>query len=173
MPCTWTGHHWNRGKLRANRWEMYLRGAPNSNRNTVVIWKAKNFTVHSVVRWVDTQLPRHPKLKAFYKSISPRHFFNGDWDIGGSCDNTSPPVKGGSGVHLDRLEDADAEGAVRGTGVRLLDVTALSRLRYEGHISRYSIKATHGVQDCLHGCTGAFPACPTPGTRSLRPSYSL
>ncbi|KAL5678276.1 hypothetical protein ACJX0J_014407, partial [Zea mays] len=105
----------HRGKMRANRWEMYLRGTPNSNRNTTVIWKAKNFTVHSVV----------------------------------SCDNTSPLAKGGSGVHLDRSEDADAEGAVRGTGVRLLDVTALSRLRDEGHISRYNIKATPGVQDCL------------------------
>nr|ACF79253.1 unknown [Zea mays] len=152
-----TGHHWNRGKLRANRWEMYLGGAPNSDRNTAVIWKAKNFTVHSVVRWVDTQLPRHPKLKAFYRSISPRHFFNGDWDTGGSCDNTSPLAKGGSGVHLDRSEDADAEGAVRGTGVRLLDVTALSRLRDEGHISRYSIKATSGVQDCLHWCLPGVP----------------
>ncbi|KAL5647301.1 hypothetical protein ACJX0J_041656, partial [Zea mays] len=48
-----TGHHWNRGKLRANRCEMYLGGAPNNDRNTGFIWKAKNFTVHSVVRWVD------------------------------------------------------------------------------------------------------------------------
>ncbi|KAL5647302.1 hypothetical protein ACJX0J_041657, partial [Zea mays] len=61
-----TDHHWNRGKLRANRWEMYLSRAPNSDSNTVVIWKAKNFTVHNVVRWVDAQLPHHPKLKAFY-----------------------------------------------------------------------------------------------------------
>jgi hypothetical protein len=149
---------------------MYLRGAPNSNRNTAVIWKAKNFTVHSVVRWVDTQLPRLPKLKAFYKSISPRHFFNGDWDTGGSCDNTSPPVKGGSGVHLDRSEDADAESAVRGTEVRLLDVTAMSRLRDEGHISRYSIKATPGVQNCLHWC---LPGVPSTWNKILRPSYSL
>nr|CAB3481148.1 unnamed protein product [Digitaria exilis] len=151
-----TGHHWNRGKLRANKWEMYLGGAPNKNRNIAVIWKAKNFTIHSVVKWLDAQLPHHPQLKVFYRSISPRHFFNGDWNTGGRCDNTNPLAKG-SGIHLNHSEDTDAEGAVRGTRIKLLDVTALSRLRDEGHISRYSIKATPGVQDCLHWCLPGVP----------------
>ncbi|KAF7021054.1 hypothetical protein CFC21_034065 [Triticum aestivum] len=151
-----TGHHWNRGKLRANKWEMYVSGSPNRNKNIAAIWKAKNFTIHSVVKWLDAQLPRHPHLKAFYRSISPRHFFNGDWDTGGRCDSTSPLAKG-SGISLNRSEDTDAEGAVMGTRVRLLDVTALSRLRDEGHISRYSIKATQGIQDCLHWCLPGVP----------------
>jgi hypothetical protein len=105
-----TGHHWNQGKLRANRWEMYLGGAPNNDRNTAVIWKAKNFTVHSIVRWVDAQLPHHPKLKAFYRLILPRHFFNGDWDTRGSCNNTNPLAKGSSiasiltSLHLVQIE---------------------------------------------------------------------
>ncbi|XP_048561869.1 protein trichome birefringence-like 14 isoform X2 [Triticum urartu] len=151
-----TGHHWNRGKLRANKWEMYVGGSPNRNKNIAAIWKAKNFTIHSVVKWLDAQLPRHPHLKAFYRSISPRHFFNGDWDTGGRCDSMSPLAKG-SGISLNRSEDTDAEGAVMGTRVRLLDVTALSRLRDEGHISRYSIKATQGIQDCLHWCLPGVP----------------
>jgi hypothetical protein len=46
---------------------------------------------------------------------------------------------------------------VRGTRIKFLDVTALSRLRDEGHISRYSIKATAGVQDCLHRCLPGVP----------------
>lgn len=151
-----TGHHWNRGKLRANKWEMYLGGVPNNNRKIAVIWKAKNFTIHSVVKWLDTQLPHHPHLKAFYRSISPRHFFNGDWNTGGSCDSTSPLAKG-SGIFQNHSDDADAEGAVMGTRVKLLDITALSRLRDEGHISRYSIKATQGIQDCLHWCLPGVP----------------
>jgi hypothetical protein len=46
-----TGHPWNRGKLKANKWEMYLGGAPNNNKNIAAIWKVKNFTVqcHQVV----------------------------------------------------------------------------------------------------------------------------
>lgn len=84
------GHHWNRGKLKANRWVMYVGGVPNTNRKIAEIGGTKNFTIYSVVKWLDSQLPHHPKLKAFLMTISPRHFFHGDWDSGGSCDNTTP-----------------------------------------------------------------------------------
>ncbi|XP_071675999.1 protein trichome birefringence-like 14 isoform X2 [Lolium perenne] len=151
-----TGHHWNRGKLKANKWEMYVSGAPNVNGKIAVIWKAKNFTVHSVMKWLDGQLPSYPHLKVFYRSLSPRHFFNGEWNTGGTCDNKAPLSKGNT-VFQNRSEDADAEGAVRGTRIKLLDITALSRLRDEGHISRYSIRGTTGVQDCLHWCLPGVP----------------
>ncbi|CAA0836850.1 Protein trichome birefringence-like 16 [Striga hermonthica] len=151
-----TGHHWNRGKLKANKWVMYVGGAPNTNRRIAEIAGAKNFTVHSIVKWVDSQLPLYPSLKAFFRSISPRHFFNGDWNTGGTCDNTTP-LSGGKEVSKDDSSDPDAADAVRGTNVRLLDITALSELRDEGHISRYSIRATPGMQDCLHWCMPGVP----------------
>ncbi|MQL76315.1 hypothetical protein Taro_008705 [Colocasia esculenta] len=138
-----TGHHWNRGKLNANRWEMYVSGMPLRNRKLAEIGNAKNFTIYSVVKWLDSQLPHHPQLKAFFRSISPRHFVNGDWNTGGSCDNNTPLFQG-SQVSQDGSSDTVAEGAVRGTKVKLLDITALSQLRDEGHISKYSIKATSG-----------------------------
>ncbi|XP_060188293.1 protein trichome birefringence-like 14 [Lycium barbarum] len=151
-----TGHHWNRGKLNANRWVMYVGGVPNTNRKIADIAGAKNFTMHSIIKWVDSQLPKYPGLKAFYRSISPRHFFNGDWNSGGTCDNTTP-LSGGKEVVQDESSDAGAARAVKGTGVKLLDITALSQLRDEGHISRYSIKSTPGVQDCLHWCLPGVP----------------
>ncbi|XP_016468747.2 protein trichome birefringence-like 14 [Nicotiana tabacum] len=151
-----TGHHWNRGKLKANRWVMYVNGFPNTNRKIATIGGAKNFTIHSIVNWVNSQLQKHPRLKAFYRSISPRHFFNGEWNTGGTCDNTTP-LSEGKEVLQDESSDPDAAAAVRGTAVKLLDVTALSQLRDEGHISRYSIKATPGVQDCLHWCLPGVP----------------
>lgn len=64
----------------ANFWEMYVGGKPNTDRKRAVIWNAKNFTVHSIVKWLDSQLPRFPRLKAFFRTISPRHFVNGDWN---------------------------------------------------------------------------------------------
>ncbi|KAL3625291.1 hypothetical protein CASFOL_030745 [Castilleja foliolosa] len=149
-----TGHHWNRGKLNANRWIMYVNGVPNRNRKTLDIAGAKNFTVYSIVKWVDSQLPLYPGLKAFLRSISPRHFFNGDWNTGGTCDDTTPR---GKEVVEDESSDPLAAGAVRGTNVKYLDITGLSELRDEGHISRYSIKATPGVQDCLHWCMPGIP----------------
>ncbi|KAK4343342.1 hypothetical protein RND71_036436 [Anisodus tanguticus] len=151
-----TGHHWNRGKLKANRWVMYVGGVPNTNRKIATIGGAKNFTIHSIVNWVNSQLPKYPHVKAFYRSISPRHFFNGDWNTGGTCDNTTP-LSEGKEVLQDESSDYDAARAVRGTAVKLLDITALSQLRDEGHISRYSIKATPGVQDCLHWCLPGVP----------------
>ncbi|KAG9132618.1 hypothetical protein Leryth_023617 [Lithospermum erythrorhizon] len=151
-----TGHHWNRGKLNANRWVMYVGGVPNTDRKIANINGAKNFTVYSIVSWVNSQLPKYPRLKAFYRSMSPRHFFNGDWNTGGTCDNTTP-LSGGKEVLKEESSDPLAAGATRGKGVKLLDITAPSELRDEGHISRYSIKATPGVQDCLHWCLPGVP----------------
>ncbi|XP_042036737.1 protein trichome birefringence-like 14 isoform X1 [Salvia splendens] len=151
-----TGHHWNRGKLNANRWVMYVNGVPNTNKKIADVAGAKNLTIHSIVKWVDAQLQLFPGLKAFLRSLSPRHFFNGDWDTGGTCDNTTP-LSGGKEVLKDDSSDPVAAHAVRGTGVKLLDITALSELRDEGHISRYSIKATAGAQDCLHWCLPGIP----------------
>lgn len=151
-----TGHHWNRGKLKANRWVMHVGGMPNTNRKIADIAGAKNFTIHSIVSWVNSQLPEHPRLKVFYRSISPRHFVNGDWNTGGSCDNTTP-MSIGKEVLQDESSDYSAGSAVKGTGVKLLDITALSQVRDEGHISQYSITASRGVQDCLHWCLPGVP----------------
>lgn len=104
-----TGHHWNRGKLKANRWVMHVGGKPNTNRRIANIGGAKNFTIYSIIKWVNLQLPKYPGLKAFYRTISPRHFFNGDWNTGGSCDNTTP-----MSIGKEILQDACSDHASAG-----------------------------------------------------------
>lgn len=151
-----TGHHWNRGKINANRWVMHVGGMPNTNKKIATIDGAKNFTIHSIVNWVNSQLPKHPNLKAFYRSMSPRHFFNGDWNTGGTCDNTNPLSKGKEILKY-KPSDFAAARALKGTNITFLDITGLSELRDEGHISRYSVKGTPGVQDCLHWCLPGIP----------------
>ncbi|MED6171011.1 hypothetical protein PIB30_036771 [Stylosanthes scabra] len=151
-----TGHHWNRGKLNANKWVMHVGGKPNTDRKLAVIWVAKNLTIHSIVSWVNSQLPKYPGLKAFFRSISPRHFFGGEWNTGGSCDNTTP-MSIGKEILGEESSDENAASAVKGTGVKLLDITGLSQLRDEAHISRYSLTAQPGVQDCLHWCLPGVP----------------
>lgn len=153
-----TGHHWNKDKLKANRWIMHIGGIPKTDTNKGItdIVDAKNFTVYSIVKWVNTQLPKYPGLKVFFRSISPRHFFNGDWNTGGTCDNITP-LSRGKEVLQDYSNDGIAAGAVNGTNVKLLDITALSQLRDEGHMSRYSIRPTTGMQDCLHWCLPGIP----------------
>ncbi|XP_058079272.1 protein trichome birefringence-like 14 isoform X2 [Magnolia sinica] len=151
-----TGHHWNRGKINGNRWVMYVDGRPNDNRALADIGNAKNFTVNSIVKWLDSQLLQHPKLKAFFRTMAPRHFINGDWNTGGSCDNTIP-LAGGSEVSQDESSDPVIGGAVNGSRVKILDITAISQLRDEGHISKYSLKGTQEMQDCLHWCLPGIP----------------
>ncbi|KAK3211487.1 hypothetical protein Dsin_016193 [Dipteronia sinensis] len=73
-----TGHHWNKDKFKANRWVMYVNGKSNKNRKHSEFWTARNFTVHNIVKWLDSQLPLHPHIKAFFRTISPKHFHNGD-----------------------------------------------------------------------------------------------
>ncbi|KAK9233049.1 hypothetical protein WN943_023298 [Citrus x changshan-huyou] len=151
-----TGHHWNRGKLTANRWVMYVNGKPNDDSKLASMGGAKNFTAYSISKWLDSQLPYLPRLKAFFRTISPRHFRNGDWNTGGSCDNTTP-LTGGREVLQDQSSDEVVEGAVKGTRIKLLDITAISDLRDEGHISHYSVRATGGINDCLHWCLPGIP----------------
>ncbi|XP_028782763.1 protein trichome birefringence-like 16 isoform X2 [Neltuma alba] len=151
-----TGHHWNRGKLKGNRWVMHVGGVPNTDKKIAVIWGAKNLTIHSVVSWVNSQLPKYPGLKAFFRTISPRHFFGGEWNTGGSCNNTTP-MSIGKEILDEESTDQNAAHAVKGTGVKLLDITAISQLRDEGHISRFSITAKPGMQDCLHWCLPGVP----------------
>ncbi|KAK6922799.1 Trichome birefringence-like, N-terminal domain [Dillenia turbinata] len=154
-----TGHHWNRGKINGNRWVMHVNGKPSPQMQRMEIGRVKNFTVHSIAKWLDSQLPYHPHLKAFFTTISPRHFFNGEWNTGGSCDNIVP-MSHGSEVRQDESDDPVVESAVRGTRVKMLDITALSQLRDEGHISRYGSSYSEnskGIQDCLHWCLPGIP----------------
>lgn len=151
-----TGHHWNRGKLKANKWVMYANGKPVVDRKLAEMGNAKNYTLHSIARWMDSQISVYPNLKVFLRTLSPRHFSHGDWNTGGRCDNLTPLINGDA-VGQDQLSDPVVESALRGTRVKILDITALSELRDEGHISHYSIKASEGINDCLHWCLPGVP----------------
>lgn len=150
-----TGHHWNRGKLNLNRWVLYAMGSPVKDKNLLNISGARNFAVYNIVKWVNSQLPHHPRLKAFFRTKSPRHFVDGDWNTGGSCDSTTPLTSGYRVFPQNGSLDAPVETAVHGTDVKILDVTAFSKLRDESHISKFGSKvATH---DCLHWCLPGIP----------------
>ncbi|CAN1239191.1 Protein trichome birefringence-like 14 [Linum grandiflorum] len=63
----------------------------------------------------------------------------------------------GSETSEEKSIDTVVESAVKGTKIKLLDITALSELRDEGHISNYSARTTNGVSDCLHWCLPGIP----------------
>ncbi|XP_018441430.1 protein trichome birefringence-like 14 [Raphanus sativus] len=166
-----TGHHWNRGKIEGNHWVMHVNGTKVEGEFLKDISQAKVFTIHSVAKWLDAQLRlHHPRLKAFFRTISPRHFRNGDWNTGGNCNNTVPLSRGSEITGDDGSVDATVESAVNGTRIKILDITALSELRDEAHISGSKLKprkpkkvrsnvtsTAPTVNDCLHWCLPGIP----------------
>jgi len=151
-----TGHHWSRDKIEKNHWVMHVNGTRVEGGYFKNVENAKNFTIHSLVKWLDAQLPLHPRLKAFFTTISPRHE---------KCNNTIPLSRGskitGEGGSLDTI----VESAVNGTRVKILDITVLSKLRDEAHIAGCKLKPKKAsnvtsaptFNDCLHWCLPGIP----------------
>ncbi|CAI5995194.1 unnamed protein product [Closterium sp. NIES-64] len=86
---------------------------------------------------------------------SPAHFMDGQWNTGGGCDKLQEET---DRLHF-QSRDWNAEAAVEGTAVRLLNITALSALRPEAHLSRWYDKdgKAPGQQDCVHWCLPGVP----------------
>ncbi|KAH7302477.1 hypothetical protein KP509_23G075000 [Ceratopteris richardii] len=149
-----TGHHWNRGKINANKWVMHVNGQrAGSEFRTLAV--ARNYSMTKIVSWLDNEIMQNKtEARIYVRSLSPRHFFEGEWDSGGRCDNNMVPVEE-KNVAGQIGTDAVAEDALKGTNLHLLNITYISLFRDEAHISRY--RANQKGQDCLHWCLPGVP----------------
>ncbi|XVF58808.1 hypothetical protein PTKIN_Ptkin07bG0095900 [Pterospermum kingtungense] len=147
-----TAHHWSKTMVNLDKEVMYMNGTPVHDKNLRNIENAKIFKVNNIVKWLDSKMAFNPNVQVFFRTTSPRHFFKGEWNTGGSCDNTIPMTRG-SEVLEKESSDKIIAGAVKGSRVKILDITALSDLRDEAHISHYGKKAN----DCLHWCLPGVP----------------
>ncbi|CAI5522083.1 unnamed protein product [Closterium sp. Naga37s-1] len=101
---------------------------------------------------------------------SPAHFMDGQWNTGGGCDKLqSMPTQQQADQLFFQSRDWNAEAAVEGTAVRLLNITALSALRPEAHLSRWydNDGKAPGQQDCClpslsRSTFFTHPSVPTP-----------
>ncbi|KMZ69509.1 trichome birefringence-like 14 [Zostera marina] len=149
-----TKHHWTGEIMKKEKWVVHLNGSPVKDKNLNVPSNARNFAVSNVVHWLDSRLSRYPELKVFFRTFSPNQFVNGNWNTGGTCDNLTPLVHGdripvGNGSY-----DTPAVNAIiQASGVKLLDVTGLSILRDEAHVSKFGIHR----YDCIHWCLPGIP----------------
>eukprot|EP00249_Psilotum_nudum_P004428 c17951_g1_i1 orf=410-1930(+) len=150
-----TRHHWNRGKFKSNKWIVHVNGKPGMVGSRNDVNAAYYFAVHRVLAWLHKQLEgNHTAALIYMRSLSPRHFFNGEWDSGGRCDGSRSPIER-KNVTGWMTRDEVVESAITGTRVRLLNVTLLSQFRDDAHISKYRSK--EGWQDCLHWCLPGVP----------------
>lgn len=151
-----TGHHWNKGKINANRWVMHVDGQLNTDaRFRDIAGFARNFSLGKIIAWLDDQIiHNNTKAEVYMRSLSPRHFFEGEWDSGGRCDNNLVPVEE-KNITGQVAVDPIAESAVWGRRVHLLNITYISQFRDEAHISKY--RPNQSGQDCLHWCLPGVP----------------
>ncbi|KAI3719511.1 hypothetical protein L6452_20411 [Arctium lappa] len=105
---------------------------------------------------------------AFFRTTTPDHFENGEWNTGGYCNRTVPFKDGEIGMRdidsimrdIELEEFANAKAAMNGSVLRLFDTTSMSLLRPDGHPGPY--RAFHPFDgkdgnekvqnDCLHWC---------------------
>ncbi|OMO56110.1 PC-Esterase [Corchorus olitorius] len=145
-----TGPHWGKGMVYMDKEVIYLNGEPLKDKY-YRIQDLMNFKVNNIVQWLDLKLVSNPNLQVFFRTISPRHFFKGEWNTGGTCDNTIPLTRGSEVLQEESMDKVVAD-AVNGTRVKILDITALSDLRDEAHVSHYGKNA-----DCVHWCLPGVP----------------
>ncbi|CAI5491691.1 unnamed protein product, partial [Closterium sp. Naga37s-1] len=97
------------------------------------------------------------KPMVFLRSITPRHFMEGEWDSGGRCDHLKHPL-GDVEVANMTTRDAEKEDGVLGTSVHLLNITHLSAYRGDAHPAIWDPRSnTPKGQDCLHWCLPGVP----------------
>lgn len=110
------------------------------------------------------------KVYTFFRTTTPDHFENGEWNTGGYCNRTVPFKEGEidlididtimRNIELEEFDKAKAVGIKRGSTLKLFDTTYLSLLRPDGHPGPY--RAFHPFEgkdknakvqnDCLHWC---------------------
>ncbi|XP_061353639.1 protein trichome birefringence-like 19 [Gastrolobium bilobum] len=107
---------------------------------------------------------RRFKGVTFFRTFSPSHFENGEWNKGGNCVRTKPFTK--EEMKLDgyiletyltqvrEFKEAQKKARKRGLKFLMLDTTEIMLLRPDGHPNNYGHSKNNNVtlNDCVHWC---------------------
>ncbi|KAL6850354.1 hypothetical protein ACP4OV_020981 [Aristida adscensionis] len=112
-------------------------------------------------RWVDANLSQ-TSTKVFFQGFSPSHRKGEEWGapVGRTCAGETQPLNGTAAAAYrgePNPQDAAARRVLAGMAkpVYLLDITAMSGLRKDGHTTRYN-GDSRGA-DCTHWCVAGVP----------------
>ncbi|KAF8377428.1 hypothetical protein HHK36_030805 [Tetracentron sinense] len=158
-----TGHWWGSDKFpKETPLVFYRKGQPILP--PLQILDGLQAVLESMASYIQREVPSGT-LK-FWRLQSPRHFYGGDWNQNGSCLFNEPLEESqldtwfDSGNKEARQVNRLIEEALRGTDIRLLDLTRLSEFRADAHpaiwLGKKDAVAVWG-QDCMHWCLPGVP----------------
>ncbi|CAI8596025.1 unnamed protein product [Vicia faba] len=108
-------------------------------------------------KWVDTDVDT-TKTKVLFQGISPMHYHGEEWNEPGvtNCAKETTPINGLSSTSGLPKASYVLESVLEKITkhVHLLNITALSELRKDGHPSSHN--GFHGM-DCTHWCVAGVP----------------
>ncbi|KAH7843030.1 hypothetical protein Vadar_011934 [Vaccinium darrowii] len=111
------------------------------------------------VSWVDTNIDPS-KTRVFFQGISPNHYRGLEWNERGAntCQGQTTPLSGSRypGALPPAVAVVKRALSKIKKPVTLLDITALSLLRKDGHPSIYGNSGAKGL-DCTHWCIAGVP----------------
>ncbi|KAJ1380811.1 PMR5 N-terminal domain [Sesbania bispinosa] len=104
------------------------------------------------------------KGMTFFRTFSPSHFENGDWNKGGNCARTKPFTKEEMKLDgyiletyltpVDEFKEAQIEARRRGLKFLMINTTEIMLLRPDGHPNNFGHSRDKNVtiNDCVHWC---------------------
>uniref|UniRef100_A0A5B6YKR3 Putative Trichome birefringence-like 25 isoform 1 n=1 Tax=Davidia involucrata TaxID=16924 RepID=A0A5B6YKR3_DAVIN len=180
LDTIWTEQYNNFDYVLIAGGKWFLKTAIYYENNTVVgchYCPGKNFTElgfdHAYRKVLNSTFnfltSSNHKAYIFFRTTTPDHFENGEWNTGGYCNRTVPLKEGEidlidvdtimRSIELEEFEKAVAVGSEKGMALKLLDTTHLSLLRPDGHPGVYrkfqpfaKDKNAKVQNDCLHWC---------------------
>ncbi|XP_062030126.1 protein trichome birefringence-like 23 [Rosa rugosa] len=129
-----------------------------------------DFAYRKTLRYVmNTLVASNHKGMIFFRTSTPDHFENGEWNTGGTCTKTAPVKEGEMElkevqkilreIELEEFEKAATKASRNGVNLKLLDMVSLSLMRPDGHPGPYRqyhpfehSKYAKVQTDCLHWC---------------------
>ncbi|KAG9144150.1 hypothetical protein Leryth_013799 [Lithospermum erythrorhizon] len=157
-----TGHWWNYEKTIRDGC-FFQEG--NEIKMNMTVESAFQRSLKTLFDWL-TEEVNMEKTHVFFRSYSPVHFSGGEWNNGGSCHTEKFPDLSSSTVSskefnlvVDVLSNHKKNSQLH--RIELLNVTALTSQRKDGHMSIYYLGPKHVAslrrQDCSHWCLPGVP----------------
>ncbi|XP_042041034.1 protein trichome birefringence-like 8 [Salvia splendens] len=153
------GHWWNKGKTLHSG--HYFQEKEHVNM-TMDVMEAFRRSLNTLKTFVTQRLePR--KSHVFFRSYSPVHFRDGEWNKGGYCNTSKEPETDYSKLEAEPMNNRiiqEVFGQDAGENrVEILNITYMTEMRKDGHPSSNREPGTAGraPQDCSHWCLPGVP----------------